>query len=133
MIPDGFQVALGISVPDYWGRLMCKIVGHRTGEKLLMTAKMLDSDEALRVGLLDEIVSKPDLIPHARALMETALKLPDNGLVTTKKTLRSEFSQGWAACTPEEAKMIWSFLTLPSTSRNLEKYMEQLAKGRSRM
>lgn len=43
-------MALGISVPKYWGRLMARVIGQGPTEKLLQFAVMLSPEEAKEVG-----------------------------------------------------------------------------------
>lgn len=43
------EVAIGISVPLYWGRLMARIVGDRVAESLCSFARLVSPQEALKV------------------------------------------------------------------------------------
>jgi enoyl-CoA hydratase/carnithine racemase len=55
------EVALGISVPKYWGRLMERVIGSGKAEKLLQFAQLVKAKQALDIGLVDEICHKEDL------------------------------------------------------------------------
>ena len=46
------EVAIGISVPLYWGRLMARVIGDRKAEHLCMNATLLPPPEALKVVIL---------------------------------------------------------------------------------
>lgn len=46
------EVAIGISVPLYWGRLMARVIGDRKAEHLCMNATLLPPPEALKVLVL---------------------------------------------------------------------------------
>ncbi len=43
------EVAIGISVPLYWGRLMARIAGQKAGEHLCKFAVLLSPQDALQV------------------------------------------------------------------------------------
>ena len=43
------EVAIGISVPLYWGRLMARVIGNKQAEHLCMNATLLPPPEALKV------------------------------------------------------------------------------------
>ena len=43
------EVAIGISVPLYWGRLMARIVGQKAAEHLCKFAVLLSPQNALKV------------------------------------------------------------------------------------
>lgn len=45
------EVAIGISVPLYWGRLMARVIDAKTAEHLCKFAVLLPPDEAAKVGL----------------------------------------------------------------------------------
>jgi len=78
------EVALGISVPKFWGALMQRVVGVGPAEKLLQFAVMANPDEAKELGLVDEIVPKMKLQAAAEAAMAEFLKTPDNGRAVSR-------------------------------------------------
>lgn len=56
---------------------MIDTIGLRQAEKALLLSKMFTSDEALKIGLIDEIASsRNELIEKCSAYMNIALKLP---------------------------------------------------------
>ena len=73
------EVALGISVPKFWGALMQRVVGPGTAEKLLQFAVMATPDEAKEMGLVDDVAPKQKLQTAAEAAMMELLKVPDVG------------------------------------------------------
>jgi enoyl-CoA hydratase/carnithine racemase len=73
------EVALGISVPKYWGLLMQRIVGAGPAEKLLQFAVMATPEEAKELGLVDDVVPKLKLQAAAEMAIMELLKAPDAG------------------------------------------------------
>lgn len=47
------EVAIGISVPLYWGRLMARVIGDKQAEHLCKNAALLSPHEALKVSHLE--------------------------------------------------------------------------------
>ena len=62
------EVELGIPVPLYWGRLMASLVGAGRADVLLQTAALVPAKEALRLGLVDAVVPKAELMAAAHAV-----------------------------------------------------------------
>lgn len=73
------EVALGISVPKFWGLLMQRVVGSGPAEKLLQFAVMTTPDEAKELGLVDDVVPKMKLQAAAESALMELLKAPDAG------------------------------------------------------
>lgn len=82
------EVALGISVPKYWGLLMQRIIGSGAAEKLLQFAVMVTPDEAKELGLVDDVVPKLKLQAAAEAAMVELLKAPDAGRAVRSNNIK---------------------------------------------
>jgi enoyl-CoA hydratase len=80
------EVKLGI-IPGYGGsQRLPRLVGRGTALKLLLSGSMIDAREALRIGLVDEVVPVPELMPRAEAL---ALEIAGNAPLAVAEILRS--------------------------------------------
>lgn len=121
------EVVLGISVPKYWALLMARTIGTAPAERILQFGRMLNVQEAKGLGLVDEVVSKPELLHKAEARMKSLLKLPPGARSTTKANLRLDFSREWEAFCEPEAHGAWKMLESPAVVKSLERYMQQLA------
>ncbi|BBY38037.1 enoyl-CoA hydratase [Mycobacterium mantenii] len=70
------EVTLGI-VPGSGGtQRLSQIVGRSTAKLLIMTGRQIAADEALRLGILDEVVEPDDTVGRARQLAETLAAAP---------------------------------------------------------
>lgn len=71
------EVKLGV-LPGYGGsQRLPRLVGRGAALKLLLTGKIIDAPEALRIGLVDEVVPTSELMTRARALgAEIAAQAP---------------------------------------------------------
>jgi enoyl-CoA hydratase len=62
------EVKLGL-IPGYGGsQRLPRLVGKGAALKLLLTAEIISAGEALRIGLVDEVVPAAELLPRAEAL-----------------------------------------------------------------
>ncbi|KAG5473380.1 hypothetical protein LSCM4_03443 [Leishmania orientalis] len=67
----------GFVVPPYVAGSMEHVVGFRKAEELLCTGSLLQADEALRIGLVDEVVEHHDeAVVPCLLFMEKLLELP---------------------------------------------------------
>ena len=60
------EVELGIPVPRYWAQLMARAVPAGVAEKLCLFAQMATAQQALAVGMVDEVVPISQCIPVRR-------------------------------------------------------------------
>jgi enoyl-CoA hydratase len=68
------EVKLGI-IPGYGGTLrLPRIVGKGRALELMLTAEMIDAQEAYRIGLANKVVPQAELMDAARGMMTTILR-----------------------------------------------------------
>jgi enoyl-CoA hydratase len=64
------EVKLGI-IPGYGGtQRLSRLVGKGFAMQLVLTGEMISADEALRIGLVNEVVAQAELIPRAEAIAQ---------------------------------------------------------------
>lgn len=66
------EVAIGLSAPGNWIKVMISIIGQGKTDKFTQCARMVGPEEAFKIGLVDTVVSNAD------ALEPAALKLADD-------------------------------------------------------
>ena len=80
------EVKLGI-IAGYGGtQRLPRLVGRGRGLKMLLTGAIIDAHEALRIGLVDEVVPAAGLMARAEAL---ALEIAANAPLAIAETLRA--------------------------------------------
>lgn len=124
------EVALGIAVPECWGALMAQRIGAGAADKMLQFARLVSPQEALKLGLVDQLVSKEELASAADKVLRQALKLPDIGRQLTKGQLHDAFSRAWEAQAADEAKFGWQMLKGEATVTALGAVLNRLQSGR---
>jgi enoyl-CoA hydratase len=79
------EVKLGV-IPGYGGsQRLPRLVGRGAGLKLLLSGAIIDAQEALRIGLVDEVVPAADLMARAEAL---ALEIAANAPLALSEVLK---------------------------------------------
>ena len=68
------EVRLGI-VPGYGGTVrLPRLIGRGRALEMILTGEMVGAEEAERIGLVNRVVPAEELLPQARALLESILK-----------------------------------------------------------
>ena len=80
------EVTLGV-IPGYAGtQRLPRIVGRGTAMDLILTGRAIDAQEALRIGLVSQVVALADLMETAR---KTALRILRNGPLAIRAAMQS--------------------------------------------
>jgi len=78
-------VKVGLVPGDGGAYFLSRTVGFSRALELMLTARLVDTDEALRIGLVHQAVDPAELLPTARALAEQLAALPPLALRMTKR------------------------------------------------
>jgi enoyl-CoA hydratase len=98
-------VKLGI-IPGYGGTVrLPRLVGRGRALELILTAELIDAQEAFRIGLVNRVVEPENLLVATRALLQ---KILANGPVAVAAALESVDHA--AVTTPEQAQLLESNL-----------------------
>jgi methylglutaconyl-CoA hydratase len=81
------EVRIGF-MPAIVAAFVVRQVGERRARDLLLTGRIFTAEEALRLGLVNEIVAADQLMPRARELAASLVELSPTSLVFTKRLLR---------------------------------------------
>ncbi len=81
-------VKLGIIPGDGGAWLLPRIVGFSKATELALTGEMIDAAEALRIGLVSEVVAPEELIATARRIADKIAANPPHAVRMTKRLLR---------------------------------------------
>lgn len=114
-----------IGVIPAWGMtaLLPRAVGKRMAKEMTATARFVDAEEALRIGLANHVVPHDDLLAHARAL---AVQIVAAATPATPATMRlydatDGMSFAEAKATEEELMRNWTVDTDDMERRGLGK------------
>jgi 2-(1,2-epoxy-1,2-dihydrophenyl)acetyl-CoA isomerase len=81
---------IGLSPDGGVTALLPQAVGARTARRLLLTAAKVDAEEAVRLGLIDEIVESGTLEAHTLKLARRLARAPQLAIRTAKRLLAAQ-------------------------------------------
>ncbi|KAJ3158618.1 hypothetical protein HK101_001260 [Irineochytrium annulatum] len=129
---------IGISVPPVWMEVFARTVGDRQAEILGFSGTVVGPSEALRIGMIDQVV-KPEqgikdedkLLGAAEEVMKQQLKIPSQGRTVTKVGFRKDLAAklGDQGRLDREVDASWVNLAKPETYGELKKVLDRLEGG----
>jgi enoyl-CoA hydratase/carnithine racemase len=84
------EVQVGLSVPECIQCALRRLVGPYRAERLMVAGAMLDSEQALAIGLVDELTEAEQVVPRALQWLQNLLVLPPQAMSTTRLLARSD-------------------------------------------
>ncbi|HUI85485.1 MAG TPA: enoyl-CoA hydratase-related protein [Candidatus Binatia bacterium] len=102
------EVRIGF-IPAIVSAFLLRQVGEKQARDLLLTGRIIDADEAQRLGLANEVVAPGTLLDRARDLAASLLQNSPASLVATKRLLKhyssDELDSAIAAAVEENARI----------------------------
>lgn len=121
------ETQVGLVAPDGIQALMARVVGPHRAERLLVAGAMVESAEALRIGLVDELAAIDAVETRARLWLEDLLQLPREPMLATRRIARRDIL---GALAPERIDLP-SFVgrwTHPDTQAGLRAMLARIGK-----
>ncbi|MBS0565806.1 MAG: enoyl-CoA hydratase/isomerase family protein [Proteobacteria bacterium] len=84
------ETQVGLSVPPEIQTGLRRLVGAYRAERLMVAGTMLDSEEALRIGFVDELAEPDEVAPRAFAWLRALLALPPQAMTKTRAIARAD-------------------------------------------
>lgn len=107
--------------------LLARLVGPSTARRLLCTGETLSADEALRLGVLDEVVDDAGLEPRAHALATELAAQPASSVRTISDLLDHGFRAAFRAHLRHEAECFVRAYQLPAAREGYQAFFEKRA------
>ncbi|KAF8768109.1 enoyl-CoA delta isomerase 1, mitochondrial-like [Argiope bruennichi] len=121
------ETMLGIVAPQWFRKVYINSIGFRQAEHALKLGKMFSPEEALKLGLVNELVDSPsDVLPKAQEEMEKWMKIPASALQMTKLSLRKPDVDELISYEKKELEEIVFFVNQEKVQAMLGKYFESL-------
>ncbi|HED66392.1 MAG TPA: enoyl-CoA hydratase/isomerase family protein, partial [Planctomycetes bacterium] len=96
------EVAVGVRVPGPIFAAAAHVVGLRGAERMCTTAKLFSPEEALDLGLVDEVVPPEDVVPRALERAGHFTTLPPVTLARTRELCRADLAASLDAMAGDE-------------------------------
>ncbi|XP_059476411.1 enoyl-CoA delta isomerase 1, mitochondrial-like [Neocloeon triangulifer] len=121
------ETKLGIVAPKWFMSSMLAAIPYRQTELALTTGRMFSTEEALKIGLIDEVATdKADAIAKAEKFLGLFAKIHPVARKLTKLNLRND-ALDWLQQNRElDLNIFLSFVNQPIVQSSLEKYLEAL-------
>lgn len=84
------EVQVGLVVPDPIQAALRRLIGDYRAERLLVAGAMLESDAAMRIGLVDELADPEQVVAAACEFLGKHLALPRSAMLRTRELARAE-------------------------------------------
>lgn len=122
------EVPVGIIVPNSIFQLYSFWIGKAEASRSLLSGKLYNPDEALKVGLVDELVKAESLLTAAERKIKTYLALERNTWSESKLNIRQELIQAATANQTATLDKMLAQWWAPSTRSILKTILANLQK-----
>ncbi|MCJ8739679.1 hypothetical protein PDJAM_G00049940 [Pangasius djambal] len=120
------ETQLGIVAPFWFKETMVNTVGHRTAELSLQFGLMYSPSDALKIGLVDQLVPEEDVLSTATETMTKWMAIPDHAREITKSLLRKPTVDRLLASRDTDSKNFVNFISRDSIQKSLGLYLTML-------
>ncbi|KAJ3635326.1 hypothetical protein MTP99_008241 [Tenebrio molitor] len=121
------ETKIGMVAPDWFIASMKNTVGARQTELALTAGNLFTTDEALKIGLIDEVAAnKEEAISKAEKFLHRYDNVSPLARALTKQTLRKDAIQDLVKKQKTELENITSFINNEKLQKGLEVYLESL-------
>ncbi|XP_027280715.1 enoyl-CoA delta isomerase 1, mitochondrial isoform X2 [Cricetulus griseus] len=121
---------LGIVAPFWFKDTFVNTIGHRAAERALQLGMLFPPAEALKVGVVDEVVPEDQIHSKARSVMAQWLAIPDHSRQLTKSMMRKATADNLIKQREADIQNFVSFISRDSIQKSLHVYLEKLKQKR---
>ncbi|HMB56063.1 MAG TPA: enoyl-CoA hydratase/isomerase family protein [Arenimonas sp.] len=84
------ETQVGLAVPDAIQYLMRRVTGAHRAERLIVAGAMIESEQALALGVVDELTDAGDVVTRSLRWLEELLTLPNSPMLATRAIARAD-------------------------------------------
>jgi 3,2-trans-enoyl-CoA isomerase len=123
------ETQLGIVAPKWFQDSMRNVISNRHAELALTTGRLFTTDEALKIGLIDEVATdKADAVAKAEKFLVGISKISATARKLSKLGGRQEALDWLTANRQADLKQFVGSVNLPAAQEGLELYLKSLKK-----
>jgi len=123
------EVQVGLVVSPAIQRALVRLLGPHPAEKILVPGLMLSPDQALDIGLVDELEEDPETtVERAIALCEQLLSLPRNSMLFTRELSRQDLHSLFDEASEYGVEVFVDMWFSDTTQSTLNSLVERLKK-----
>lgn len=83
------EIKGGMTIHPHVFYALSRIIGEHQAQQMILAAKVIDASNAMRIGLVDQLVNKPLVVSRAVAWCGRMLELPLNAMQTSRAISRT--------------------------------------------
>ncbi|GAB1300663.1 Enoyl-CoA delta isomerase 1, mitochondrial [Apodemus speciosus] len=117
---------LGIVAPFWLKDNYVNTIGHRAAERALQLGTLFPPAEALKVGVVDEVVPEDQVHSKTLSVMAKWLAIPDHSRQLTKTMMRKATADNLIKQREADIQNFASFISRDSIQKSLHMYLEKL-------
>ncbi len=121
---------LGIAMPRMILQVLALRVGWNRATELCITGRLMDPEEALAAGLVDELAEPRDAVGAALAWLERLLRVPRHPLAVTRRRARSAMIEAVESSFQQDVEEFLELWGRPETQRAVAAMVQRLTEGR---
>merc|ERR1711970_1651505 len=124
------ETLLGIVAPTWFIDTMVNVIGQRESERALQLGHLYSGEEALKVGLIDELVAPAEMEERVQVQLKQWLKVPPKARAITKNLLRQATAQKLIDAKQMDTEVFVSLVGSDKVQADLGRYVAAM-KARS--
>jgi Enoyl-CoA hydratase/carnithine racemase len=120
------EARFGIVAPPFLGNLMLRTIGMRRGEAALSLGTLYTPEQAVDIGLVDEIVPLEEVISRSKEIALHWASVPPHARVASKMLARKRYLEELVDTRNEDVEHFRRFVLNDKVQSNLGAYLESL-------
>ncbi|XP_055991238.1 enoyl-CoA delta isomerase 1, mitochondrial [Sorex fumeus] len=124
------ETLLGIVAPFWFKDTLVNTIGHRAAESALQLGTLFPPAEALKVGIVDQVVAMDQVQSTALQVMARWLAIPEHARQLTKNMMRKPTADRLVKQREADVQNFVNFVSRDSIQKSLQKYLEKLKQKR---
>lgn len=120
------EVQVGLIAPDCIQMALRRVVGAYRAERLLVSGTLIESDQALAFGFVDELVAVDQVSTRALHWLNETLALPSHAMLGTRQIARADLTAAFADVDALPIDLFVEAFYHPQTQATLQALVERL-------
>lgn len=122
------ETQVGLAVPDAIQYLLRRVVGVHRAERLVVAGAMVESAQALQMGMVDELADTGEVVTRATQWLHGLLALPSGPMLATRQLARADVVAALEGFREEELEAFLAGWNSEDSQRALRELMARLGK-----
>jgi 3,2-trans-enoyl-CoA isomerase len=125
------EVQVGLPLPPVIFAGLRRLVGAHQAERLAVGGLLISPDEAVRIGLVDEVVPLDQVVSRAVEWSRGLLALPVDAMEATRRRARADLSELFAASFDRELEQVNATWWSPEAQTTLRVLVDRLTRKKA--